>query len=158
MLRTVTLLIVCFGLAGFSVPASAASIIETLEKLSADDPDQCTESDTPAQTSPLAIKYQGLKNELAKSIFGEPIFLNSEIGNNYVQGEVYALLETPFEALNETLSQPAQWCEMLILHQNIKTCTYGKNGAGKDQLQLYVGRKHYQKPSDAYLLRYQFRK
>jgi len=151
VLRTATLLIVCFGLVGFTVPTSAASIIETLEKISADDPDQCTESDTPAQTSPLAIKYQSLKNELAKSVFGEPILLNSETGDNYVSGEVYALLDTPFSELDEMLSQPAQWCELAILHQNIKACTYDKN-----QLQFYVGRKHYQEPSDAYPIQYRF--
>jgi hypothetical protein len=113
-------------------------------------------SDTPAPLSPLASKYQELKHELTQSIFGEPILLNSETGDNYVKGEVYALLETPFKALNETLSQPAQWCDLAILHQNIKTCVYGKNETGINQLQFYVGRKHYQEPLDAYPLAYRF--
>ncbi len=136
----VTSLVICFGLVGFTVPTSADI------------------SDTAAPFSPLAIKYQELEHKLTQSIFGAPILLNSETGEDYVQGEVYALLETPFDALNETLSQPAQWCDLAILHQNIKTCIYGKNEAGKDQLQFYVGRKHYQEPSDAHSLLYRFEK
>ncbi len=139
-MRTYISFVVCFGLVGFTVPTSADT------------------SDTPAPLPPLVTQYQKLELELSTSIFGEPILLDSETGENYVKGEVYALLETPFESLNETLSQPAQWCELAILHQNIKTCTYGKNELGKDQLQLYVGRKYYQEPSDAHTLLYRFEK
>ncbi len=110
-------------------------------------------SDTTTPLSPLASQYQNLKIKLAKSIFGAPILLNSETGDNYVRGEVYALLDTPFSDLDEMLSQPAQWCELAILHQNIKACTYDKN-----QLQFYVGRKYYQEPSDAHPILYQFEK
>ncbi|MEE8379533.1 MAG: hypothetical protein V3R49_04095 [Gammaproteobacteria bacterium] len=132
MLRRLSLLFICCG---FISTASADS------------------SNAPTPLSPLAVKYQELKNGLAKSIFGEPILLNSETGDNYVSGEVYALLDTPFPELDEMLSQPSQWCELAILHQNIKACTYDKN-----QLQFYVGRKHYQEPSDAYPIQYQFDK
>ena len=108
-------------------------------------------SDTPAPVSPIAIKYQTLKHKLSQSIFGEPILISSEAGENYVQGEVYALLDTPFSELVKTLSQPAQWCELVILHQNIKTCIHDES-----HLQLYVGRKYYQEPSAAYPLLYRF--
>ena len=134
-LRTLISFVVCFGLVGFTANTSADV------------------SDAPASLSPLAIKYQELKHKLSQSIFGAPILLNSKTGDDFVKGEVYALLDTPFSELNKTLSQPAQWCELVILHQNIKTCTYDKN-----HLQLYVGRKYYQEPSEAYPLQYQFEK
>lgn len=102
--------------------------------------------------SPLAAKYHQLKNELAQSIFGSPILLRSEIGDSHAQGEVYALLDTPFPALRKTLSQPAQWCELTILHINIKTCTYLE-----DQVQLFVGRKYYQTADEAFPLQYRFK-
>ena len=134
MLRTLTALFLCWCFLG---TAFAEKSTDTSEK--------------PAPVSPIAIKYQTLKHKLSQSIFGEPILLNSKTGDNYVQGEVYALLDTPFSELGKVLSQPAQWCELLILHQNIKACTYDEN-----HIQLYVGRKYYQKPSDAYPLLYQF--
>ena len=118
-----------------------------------------TPTDTPSQTatvtstSPLLAKYQQLKDQLAHSVFGSPILLNSETGKAHAQGEVYALLDAPFAAVEETLSQPAQWCELAILHVNIKTCTYHD-----DQLRFFVGRKHYQTPSQAYPLQYHFKK
>jgi len=143
--RVLTLLVVCCVFySGFSL-----AIIP-------EEPDQCTAADGPTSASPLAAAYQKLKNELAQSVFGEPIILNSEIGKDYAQGDVYALLNTPFLELDTMLSQPAQWCELAILHQNIKTCTYGKNETEKNQIKFYVGRKHYQEPTNAFALAYQF--
>jgi hypothetical protein len=114
-------------------------------------------TDTPSQTvtatSPLVAKFHELKDQLAQSLFGSPILLNSETDKAHAQGEVYALLDAPFAAIEETLSQPAQWCELAILHVNIKTCTYHK-----DQLNFFVGRKYYQTPSQAYVLQYHFKK
>ena len=119
-----------------------------------EDPDQCTASDAP--TSFLSLQYQKLEHELTQNVFGEPMILSSEVGDNYAQGEVYVLLNTPFIELDAMLSQPAKWCELAILHQNIKTCTHGKNETGEDQVQLYVGRKHYQEPSNAFPAKYLF--
>lgn len=133
--RMLTTFVVCCSLAGFA---------------NADATNTPAPSETPS--SPLLIaKYQQLKNELEQSAFGSPILLNSETGSTYARGEVYALLESPFAALDETLSQPAQWCELAILHMNTKGCTYREH-----QVQLFVGPKRYQTPKQAYALQYQF--
>ena len=139
-MRLLVLLFVCFGF-------YSGSVFSALPE----EPDQCTAVDGPAPSSPLIKKYSELKSKLTKNVFGEPIILNSNTGKNYVQGEVYVLLNTPFLELDTMLTQPEQWCELAILHQNIKTCVYDNN-----QIQLYVGRKHYQKPSSAFAARYQF--
>lgn len=140
MMRSLTAFVICCTLA--SVANAAATT---------------TPTDAPSQTattsSPLVDKFHQLKDQLAQSVFGSPILLNSETGKDHAQGEVYALLDAPFTAIEETLSQPAQWCELAILHVNIKTCTYHD-----DQLRFYVGRKYYQTPSQAYPLQYQFTK
>jgi hypothetical protein len=143
-LHTVAVFFLCFGFAGFATAALP------------EEPDQCTSTDGPGPLSPLVKKYKELELELSQSIFGEPIVLNSDVGEDYAQGEVYVLLNTPFLALDEMLSQPAQWCELAILHQNIKTCAYGKNETGEDFIQLFVGRKHYQEPSSAFSALYKF--
>lgn len=133
---TILLCAICYSLS-----VHAATDLTTVSASSATRP----------TATPLFNKYQQLKDELAKSIFGEPILLNSETGSDYAQGEVYALLETPFNALRQTLSNPAQWCELAILHVNIKTCIHEDK-----QVTFFVGRKHYQTPDDAFALRYRF--
>ncbi len=145
ILRTLSVFVFCvLGFVGFATAALP------------EEPDQRTATDGPAPNSPLIKKYKELEPKLKKSVFGEPIVLSSDTGKDYAQGEVYVLLNTPFFELDKMLSQPAQWCELAILHQNIKTCTYSKNETGKDQLKLYVGRKHYQEPSSAFAVTYQF--
>ena len=62
-----------------------------------------------------------------------------------------AVLNTPLAALRKTLSRPAQWCDLAILHIIIKTCLYGV-----DQVKFFVGRKYYQTPDEAYELQYHF--
>lgn len=99
----------------------------------------------------LLAKYEQHQAELQQSTFGAPILLNAKIGKKQAQGEVYALLDTPFEKLSGLLSQPTHWCDVVILHINIKACTF----AG-DQVHVYVGRKHYQTPARAFPLQYRF--
>lgn len=108
-------------------------------------------ADAKTDSPKLLNKYQQLKTELAHSPFGAPITLSSEEGDNHAKGEVYAVLETPFQALATILKQASQWCELAILHINIKTCTYRA-----DQVNLFVGRKYYQTPSQARPLQYRF--
>ena len=144
-MRVLTLFVVCFVFYSGSVSSALFEL-----------PDQCAISGDAKSLPPLAIQYQTLVKQLQQSVFGEPMILTSDAGDHYAQGEVYVVLKTPFYKLDRMLSQPAQWCELAILHQNIKTCTYGKNEAGKDQLQLYVGRKHYQEPSSAFPAQYLF--
>ena len=131
--RTLTALIIYWGLASFA---------------NAENTPPSSQATPPP---PLAAQYHLLKDEFAKSIFGSPILLNSQTGSGHAQGEVYALLDAPFTALQKTLSQPAHWCELAILHVNIKTCTYLD-----DQVRLFVGRKHYQTPDEAFALQYRF--
>jgi len=110
-----------------------------------------TASQAATTSAELFDKYQQIKDQLANSIFGEPILLHSKTGSDYAQGEVYVLLASPFSALRSSLSQTSKWCELTILHVNIKTCTYQHNA-----LQLYVGRKHYETPDQAFPLQYRF--
>ena len=137
MFRTLTVFLVFLNLVCVNISCSAST-----------DPANTSEA---AQATALLSQYHQVKAELANSVFGSPILLNSDIGDDYAKGVVYALLETPFAALGEALSQPAQWCDLAILHINIKTCIYHQN-----QVNFYVGRKYYQTPDQAYVLQYRF--
>ena len=128
-------------LACFSSPASAAD-------------DNANNADRPTftqQQAALLARYQQLKDTLAHSIFGSAIQLNSNIDKRAALGEVFAVLDTPLAALRTTLSRPAQWCDLAILHINIKTCLYDK-----DWVTFFVGRKYYQPPDAAFELQYHF--
>ena len=106
-----------------------------------------------AYANPLLLdQYQQLKPELSDSIFGKPILLNSETGENYVRGEAYAVLDAPIDAMDELLSKTVSWCELGILHVNVKSCVYDN-----EQVLFYVGCKHYQEPSDAHPVLYRFK-
>ncbi len=139
MLRTLCIFVVYFSLSAHSLVATAETTTQPV----------ATQAASP---SSLFSRYQQLKPALANSIFGSPIVLKSKIGNNIAQGDVFAVLDTPFISLRNTLAQPSQWCELAILHINIKTCLYDKN-----DVQFFVGRNHYEPPEDAFLLQYQFK-
>jgi len=51
-----------------------------------------------------------------------PLWLESQELEGELSGDVHALLPYPFAALRASLTQAAQWCELLMLQINIKHC------------------------------------
>jgi hypothetical protein len=54
----------------------------------------------------------------------------------------------------DRLAELSNWCELLSLHLNIKACTFDSS---KSELTVFLGRKFYQTPEQAYKLVYKFR-
>ena len=81
-----------------------------------------------------------------------PFYLNAENRDDGESGEAALYVPQSVEALNATLSKVKNWCNILPLHINVKACTYDENSSG---MTLYMGRKHYQSPDDAFELVYQ---
>jgi len=104
---------------------------------------------------PLIARYQELQSELSQNVFNAPIVLHSTTSKHHAEGEVFAVLDTPFDELQAMLSQPKNWCELAILHINIKSCTY-QSKHNKQKLTFYVGRQYYEEPSQTYPLEYHF--
>ena len=153
-MRTVITLLFGLTVASFAGMAHAAVVnASTTASLIASTPVPSTTDNltTSPAAAALAVKYQQLKDELTHSVFNAPILLSSNTTEGLAQGEVYAILNAPFASLSETLSQPAHWCELAILHINVKTCTYEK-----DQVQLFIGRRYYEPPEQAFALQYRF--
>ena len=73
-----------------------------------------------------------------------------------VDGHVYAVLSHPFDVVSAALNDPAQWCQIMILHLKTKYCRSGEE-QGQPQLQLRVGRKHPQEIESASLLAFTWR-
>jgi hypothetical protein len=72
-----------------------------------------------------------------------------------IRGEVHATLAQSFDALVERLSVPREWCQIVMLHLNIKACTH-EHATSRDWLTIYSGRKAHENPEKAYPLRFAF--
>src|SRR3954468_6208480 len=95
----------------------------------------------------LRAHHAAIAPQLATSEFGGPLLLRSEEAPQRIEGEVFAVLEHPFETVAGALSDPLQWCEILILHLNTKGCRETRVG-GKDRIEIRVGKKEPQPAED----------
>lgn len=96
----------------------------------------------------LLNRYAALRPQLDRNVFGGPIYIESVERPRSSQGDVYAVVNSAFPAVRAALGDPAQWCEMMILHLNTKFCR-SHGGSGSEQLELRIGKKHDQPLLDA---------
>lgn len=88
--------------------------------------------------------------------FGLPIYLVSTETADRIDGDVYARIDHPFDELRHALAASEHWCEILILHPNVKYCRAAPSLAG-DAIFVGIGRKNWQDLADAYFVRFVFR-
>ncbi|WP_434663185.1 hypothetical protein P5W99_23320 [Paraburkholderia sp. A3BS-1L] len=92
----------------------------------------------------LRATYQSLKPQLDHNAFHRRLYLDSRESPSTVTGEIYAVMDYPFatvdEALNDPAKSPANWCDVLILHPNIKYCRVSADGSG-NMLTVNVSQK-----------------
>ncbi len=97
------------------------------------------EGSTADSAAALHAKYTLLRDELNHSPFDRPLHLESAETSDQLKGEVHALVSYPFPAVSAALKGADRWCDILILHLNIKGC---RAAAAPDSgLRVYVGRK-----------------
>jgi len=94
--------------------------------------------------SPEAITLRGkheiLRESFAASPFHRPLLVQSSEAGDQLTGDVYAIVEHPFQTTVNVLRDKAHWCEVLMLHLNIKRCrTTG--GAPNETIAIVIGRK-----------------
>lgn len=92
---------------------------------------------------PLAMRarHASLAPQFADNPFGGPMVLESQEAARRIDGDVYAVLDQPFTAVRAALADPAQWCDILILHLNTKHCRRGEEG-GAPLIEVRVGKKN----------------
>jgi len=93
---------------------------------------------------------------LKTSNFGLPLFLESFEHDHRMHVDVYGIFAYPFKSVVELLNVPANWCDIVSLHPNVKACTYEET-AGVWLLTFYLGRKTSQPLEDTHqvICRYQ---
>ena len=93
----------------------------------------------------LRAKHASLGTQLTTNVFHQPLVLESTQTSGDLQGDVYAVVEHPFNTVEHALQGMNVWCDILILHLNVKQC----KGVGSN-LELSVGKKYDQPAADAY--------
>ncbi len=101
--------------------------------------------------------YQRNMAKLEKSSFGFPLFMESFERGDRVHVDVYGIFDQTFSSVVDVLNVPANWCDIVSLHPNVKACTY-RELPGTWQLIFYIGRKVYQPPEDTHQVIYHYRK
>jgi hypothetical protein len=109
-----------------------------------------------ADAGQLRAKYEQLQGELRSSAFQRALHIDSAEASNSLRGDVYAVLDHPFNKVSQGMREPAQWCDILILPFNTKYC----HAVGADEqarLLVRIGRKYDQPVEQAYRLDFTYR-
>lgn len=99
----------------------------------------------------LLARYAAIEAKLKSNKFGAPIYLESSEQKGSSRVDVYGVFDHGFKVVRQALQSPANWCDIMPTHINIKACTYDESD-NEWRLTLYSGRKFYQPPADAFRL------
>ncbi len=97
----------------------------------------------------LESHYKALRSQLASSPFKQPLVLESTQTSDTLNGNVYAVVNRPYSLVRQALKGRGHWCDILILHLNVKNCRAVDAGSEKI-LSVAIGRKFDQPLADAY--------
>jgi hypothetical protein len=103
----------------------------------------------------LNARYAALQGKFTDNQFGRPLVLESTQNDDNLKGDVYAIVEHPFAMVQQALQSADHWCDILILHLNVKRCQTSSGTPKK--VNLSVGRKFDQPIEDAYALGFSYR-
>jgi hypothetical protein len=105
--------------------------------------------------SALQARYAALSEQLEQSLFPQHLYVESKEGPGASQGEVYAVVDYPIATVSDAFSSPANWCDALILHPNVKYCRPVSRD-GRTELSTAIGRNFDQPLSSAHRLDFKF--
>ena len=103
----------------------------------------------------LKARTTSLQDKFANNQFGRPLVLESKENSGDLKGDVYAIVDHSYATVQQALVSPEHWCDILILHLNVKRCK-ASSGTPKT-IALNVGRKFDQPIEDAYQLNFNYR-
>ena len=107
------------------------------------------------EATALRDKRDLLRDALANSPFKRPLVVQSSEANDELKGEVYAIVDHPFKTTVQLLQDKSRWCEVVMLHQNVKRCRAGAE-TPKDRMAIVVGRKAQSTPEQGYKMDFTF--
>lgn len=99
----------------------------------------------------LRARHAELRGQLASNAFGRALVLESTQEGDTFKGEIHAVVAQPFGRVGPALQDVRHWCDILILHLNVKYCRV--RGPGDSPvLDVALGRKFDQPLDEAYPL------
>lgn len=104
----------------------------------------------------LRAKYGELRDQLRHNNFQRAIHIDSAQIGDTLKGDVYAVLDHPFNVVSDALKDPDDWCDILLLPFNTKYC-HANPANGGASLQVRIGRKFDQPVQDAFRLDFALR-
>jgi hypothetical protein len=104
-----------------------------------------------ADAGSLRAKYTELNQQLRSNTYGRQMFVDSSETSNSLQGDVYAVLDHPFDQVKDAMSDPNAWCDIMMLPFNTKGCQ-----ANGTRLSVRIGRKSNQPVEQAYRIDFGF--
>lgn len=107
----------------------------------------CSAASIPGSAAALRAQYAAMADRPAANAFQRPIRVESEERASNHRGDVYAVVEHPFATVSSALGEAAHWCDILILHLNVKYCRASTDPAQRS-LAVQIGRKNAE-PLDA---------
>ena len=72
----------------------------------------------------LLEKFQRLEKKAPSSLHGISAYLDSFVEKKISGVDIYGVINYPFEFVEKEFMEHANWCNIVILHPNIKACTY----------------------------------
>lgn len=110
---------------------------------------------SPGSAVSLRAKYTELDTLLRNNQFHRELYLHSTQSSGNLKGEIYAVVDYPLTTVNVALNNPAHWCDVLILHINIKYCHASNNKIGT-VLTINLGRNYTQPLADTYRVEFNY--
>lgn len=107
----------------------------------------------PEPAAALRAKYVELGERLEHSAIQRGLYLESVDSPRAPRGDAYAVIDFPFETVAAAFTNPANWCESMILHLNVQYCR-AKTGDGQPQLLAAVGKNTYQPLDDTHRIKF----
>lgn len=104
-----------------------------------------------ADSAALRARHAELSEQLRNNSFGRQMHIDSAESSNTLQGDVYAVLDHPYEKVKQALQDPAAWCDIMLLPFNTKGCQ-----ASGNQLAVRIARKPDQPVDQAFPIVFNF--
>ena len=104
-----------------------------------------------AQSGPAAAlraKHSELNAQLRQNQFNRPLVMESVEQRNGLKGDIYGVVDYPFDVVKAALNSPDHWCDVMILHINTKYCRAAA-GPGGITLKVNIGKKTPEELADA---------
>jgi len=104
----------------------------------------------------LKAHHAAVLKQLASNQFQRPIYLESSENAEAIKGDIYAEIQQPYAVVAPALENIDHWCDIFILHLNVKKCVTSVRGPRKI-LGINIGRKSDQPLSDTLLFEFAYR-